>query len=168
MEEHALAGRTPPVVAFDLDLANFFGTMERDRIRDALQQHFPEALPWTRWVHADVEELDLPQGGVAYTDRGSGQGDVFSPAASALAMGVAAGTARDDLRGGPQGSPVGAVDQWFMDGCQAFVRVQVAEEWLHRMDQTITSTGSSRDTGPNCKSVARLLCHPDRRAEING
>eukprot|EP00974_Lingulodinium_polyedra_P056749 5458993-Lingulodinium_polyedra.AAC.1 len=75
MEAEAIAGRTPPVVVFDLDLANMFGTVERSCIRDALKQHFPEASAWTQWVHEDVEVLDLPQGGVAYTDRGSGQGD---------------------------------------------------------------------------------------------
>eukprot|EP00959_Pyramimonas_sp_CCMP1952_P386193 8093952-Pyramimonas_sp.AAC.1 len=89
VEAEAVAGHIPPVVAFDLDLANMFGTILRERIRGALRRHFPEALHWTQWVHADDELMDLPQGGVAHTDRGSGQGDVFGPAASALTLGDA-------------------------------------------------------------------------------
>ena len=168
MEEQAMSGRMPPVIAFDLDLANMFGTVERDRIREALRQHFPEALPWTQWVHSDTEVLDLPQGGEACTDRGSGQGDVFAPAASALALGDSVCAARADLRSGQQRDRIGAVDEWFIDDGQALVLVEAAERWLRRIDQAIDGIGCSRDHGPNCKSVARLLCHPDRRAEFHG
>ncbi|CAK0846886.1 unnamed protein product [Prorocentrum cordatum] len=97
------------------------------------------------------------------------KGDVFGPAASALTLGDAVGAARDELQG-QAGGRIGAsaVDKSFIDDGQALVRVEVAERWLRRLDQATASIGCSRDTGPNCKSVARLLCHPDRQDQLRG
>ena len=65
------------MVIFDLDPANMFGALEWPKIRAAIDKHFQEASKWFTWAHEKPEEVDLPSGGVAFSDRGAGQGDVF-------------------------------------------------------------------------------------------
>ena len=43
VEEMAREGLIPPLIAFDLDLKNMFGSIEWPRIRAAIATHFPEA-----------------------------------------------------------------------------------------------------------------------------
>ena len=60
VEELALAGAVEPMVAFDLDLANMFGSVEWPQIRSAIAEYFPEADPWVKWEHLEAEEIELP------------------------------------------------------------------------------------------------------------
>ena len=55
------------------------------------------------------------------------------------------------------GGPLGAVDEWFIDDGQAFVKPQLADRWLRAVDNALHSTGAVRGVGDECKSVARLL-----------
>ncbi len=64
--------------------------------------------------------------------------------------------------------PAGAVDEWFMDDGQAFVQPRLATRWLQSVDRAIAAFGGARARGEDCKSVARLLCPPQRRAEFPG
>ena len=45
VEELAISGAIEPLVVFDLDLANMFGSIEWPRIREAIDKHFPRRLP---------------------------------------------------------------------------------------------------------------------------
>ena len=171
IEELALTGAIEPLVAFDLDLANMFGSIEWPAIRNAIAKHFPEAEAWVQWEHAAVEEIELPSGGVAYGDRGAGQGDVFGPTKASLALGEAVTHARPGMAlesNGTTGDRIGASDEWFMDDGQAFVKPHVASNWLRKMDTAIESFGGRREIGRESKSVARLLCPPGRVREFDG
>ena len=55
VETLAHADQLPPVVIFDLDLANMFGTLEWPIIRDAIDKHFQEASKWLNWEHEKPE-----------------------------------------------------------------------------------------------------------------
>ena len=46
VEELVRSGVIEPLVGFDLDLANMFGTIDWAAIREAVSAHFPEALSW--------------------------------------------------------------------------------------------------------------------------
>ncbi len=52
MEELAAAGVIPPVVFFDLDLANMYGAIEWPHIREAVGRYFKGAEAWLQWAHA--------------------------------------------------------------------------------------------------------------------
>ena len=77
VETLALRGCTPPMVAFDLDLANMFGSIEWPEIRAAVDRHFVEASAWVTWCHAEPEVVQLPPGAEHQVTRGAGQGDVY-------------------------------------------------------------------------------------------
>ena len=62
----------------------------------------------------------------------------------------------------------GAVDEWYIDDGQGFVSVALAERWLKSIDQAIASFGGRRETGSECKSVARLICPAPRMSEFSG
>ena len=87
VESLARAGELPPVVIFNLDLANMFGTLEWPKILAAIEKHYNEASKWFEWAHRRPEEIELPGDVVAYSDRGAGQGDVFGFTASSLTLG---------------------------------------------------------------------------------
>ena len=71
IEELMLHGTLEPVVAADLDLVNMFGNIAWPFIRDALQNHFQEALSWTSWQHQASSTSILPSGEEFSTDRGA-------------------------------------------------------------------------------------------------
>lgn len=172
VESLALQGSIDPVVAFDLDLANMFCSIEWPEIRAAVSKHFAEARPWIEWSHQEPEVVELPCGATHEVNRGAGQGDVFGSANSALALGERVLEHRERFPGmcstsAPLSGP-GAVDEWFIDDGQAFVRPEFADAWLRSVDQAIADLGGSRGQGVACKSHARLLCtrqhaatHPD-------
>ena len=168
VEELARSGSTEPLVAFDLDLANMFGTIEWSEIREAVAADFPEALSWLQWQHSCVDEVDLPSGGTALTDRGAGQGDVFGSTHSSLTLGRHMVQHRERFCEARPQQPSGATDEWFIDDGQAFVKPALAETWLQSVDQAIAAFGGHRETGAECKSVARLLCQPEREAQFQG
>eukprot|EP00973_Karenia_brevis_P071372 9914170-Karenia_brevis.AAC.1 len=63
VEELASSGVIPPVVAFDLDLQNMFGSIEWPQIRASVARHFPEAQRWTEWAQQEPAVVQLPAGG---------------------------------------------------------------------------------------------------------
>jgi len=155
------------MVAFDLDLANMFGSIEWPEIRAAVHRHFPEAAPWVTWCHAEPEVVQLPCGTEHPVTRGAGQGDVYGSALSSLALGdrLTEHRARMQHAHGASSAGLGSVDQWYVDDGQAFVRLDVAEEWLRSVDAAILAVGGSRSAGADCKSHARLLCTPAYAAD---
>ena len=166
VEELALSGSIEPLVAFDLDLANMFGTIDWSAIREAVEADFSEALSWLQWQHSSPDEVDLPSGGTAYTDRGAGQGDVFGSTHSSLTLGRHMAQHRQRFCEARPQQPSGATDEWFVDDGQAFVKPALAEAWLQSVDRAITSFGGHREAGAECKSVARLLCQTGHEVEF--
>eukprot|EP00973_Karenia_brevis_P045845 6349660-Karenia_brevis.AAC.1 len=93
VEEIAISGMIPPLVALDLDLCNMFGSIEWPSIRASIAAHFPAASAWTDWTHAQPSVTTLPSGEEAAFDRGAGQGDTFGTAQACLSLGDARSSA---------------------------------------------------------------------------
>ena len=89
IEELICDGTLEPMVAADLDLVNMFGNAEWPSIRSAIQSHFEEALPWTKWHHEQPSTTVLPCKTDFDTDRGAEQGDVLGSIQSSLTLGAA-------------------------------------------------------------------------------
>ena len=168
VEELARNGLIEPLVAFDLDLSNMFGTIEWAEIREAAAADFPESSNWLEWQHSTVDEVELPSGSVAYTDRGAGQGDVYGSTHSSLALGRRMLQHRERFSQTRPNQPTGAADEWFIDDGQAFVKPELAESWLQSVDRAIQAFGGRREAGAECKSVARLLCPPGQETVHQG
>ena len=158
VESLAIAGRIPPVVAFDLDLANMFCNVEWPEIRSAVGKHFAEACGWLEWCHATPEAVVLPCGSVHMVNRGAGQGDVYGSTSCALGLGERLFEHRTRFG-------ANAVDEWFIDDGQGLVGVHHADAWLRSVDKAIADLGGHRATGAECKTHARLLCTPQVAAD---
>eukprot|EP00973_Karenia_brevis_P084403 11713623-Karenia_brevis.AAC.1 len=141
-----------------------YGSIEWPCIRAAIHQHFACAEEWTVWAHGEASVVQLPGGEALSVDRGAEQGDPFAPLQASLALGEQVLAAREALRQDTvedtfQHRGVGAVDEWFIDDGQAFVRPSLADRWLRTFDRLLQQMGASRTCeGPECKSLARLLC----------
>ena len=149
------------LVVLELGRKNLFGSVEWTLIRASIAAHFEEAAAWTEWVHREATVVQLPHGAEAAVDRGAEQGDTFGSTQASLALGDHMDIARkayaDATEAMRNGGPLGAVDEWFIDDDQAFVKPEYADTWLHAVDNALRSMGAVRGVGDECKSVARLL-----------
>ena len=168
IEELAISGAIEPLIAFDLDLQNMFGSIEWAELRRAVDRDLQEASAWFQWQHSTFDEIDLPGGGTAFSNRGSGQGDVFGSSTSSLTLGGHMSEHRASFGATQPSQPCGAVDEWFIDDGQAFVKPAVADTWLRSVDRAIAAFGGQRARGAQCKSVARLLCAPGSETALDG
>ena len=91
--------------------------------------------------------------------------DVYDSAISSLALAqrLAEHRARMHHTHGASSAGLGSGDQWYVDR-QAFVRLDITDEWLRSVD-AVFAVGGSRSAG-ECKSHARLLCTPAYAASI--
>ena len=135
-------GTLEPMVAADLDLVNMFGNAEWPSIRSAIQSHFEEALPWTKWHHEQPSTTVLPCKTDFDTDRGAEQGDVLGSIQSSLTLGAA--RSQHFARVGDRTFYPGACDEWYIDDGQAFVRPHLFDAWLHSVDAALRSFGATR------------------------
>ena len=141
-----------------------FCSIEWPEIRASVQRHFEEARPWIEWSHQEPEVVELPSGAEYEVNRGAGQGDVYGPTNSSLALGERVLEHRQRFAIAQQGQQgqvalgAGAVDEWFIDDGQAFVKPELADAWLQSVDAAIAALGGQRKRGSECKSHARLLC----------
>ena len=168
VKQAACEGLIEPIVMFDLDLVNMFGTAEWPSVREALAAHFDEALPWVQWQHTTAVRTFLPSGAHHDTDRGAEQGDAFGSAQAALALGH---YKEETFTAGPlEAAPPRAADEWFIDDGQVAVRPGDADAWLQRFDRALDRFGATRGTRAegNAKSSCRLLCPTDRQHEFDG
>ena len=74
VEDLAKSGEIQPLIAADLDLANFFGSTEWDSIRDAIDEELVEVKAWTEWQHEQPSITVLPSGEEFIKNRGVGKG----------------------------------------------------------------------------------------------
>jgi hypothetical protein len=152
VEELADSGAIEPLVAFDLDLKNMFGSIEWAEIRAAVDRDFQEAASWLRWQQSTVDEVDLPGGGSAYTNRGAGQGDVFGSTMSSLTLGGHVAVHRESWAQSRPQQPTGAADEWFIDDGQAFVKPQLADRWLQSVDLATRASAGAVPSGKSAKA----------------
>ena len=112
IEEAAEAGRMHPVVVADLDMQNFFNSVEWPAIRAALEHVFPEALPAVRWEQATQGVTILADASETKFNRGSEQGEALG---AVKAVGPLA-DARAKAHSTPENQGIGGVqDEWYVD-----------------------------------------------------
>lgn len=156
VEMLALQGHIPPVVAFDLDLANMLCNVDWDEIRAAVGKNFEEARAWIEWCHREPEVVVLPSGTEHAVNLGAGQGDVYGFTSCALSLGERIEGHRLRFRntqGRGESDATGAVEEWFVDDGQGFVRLELADMWLQSVDKAITDLGGHRAEGAMCKKA---------------
>ena len=92
------AGQLPrPMLVVQIDAENFFGSLEWDSIREALECEPPELAPATAWKHQSPRFAQ--QDGVApqQKNRGAEQGDAAAAAETGATLGIIARSTWWDL-----------------------------------------------------------------------
>ena len=96
VETAAKDGLIDPIVVADLDMENFFNTVEWTAIRRSLRAHFPEASPAVEWEQQSPGVMVLSDCSEYTFDRGAEQGEPLGSLKAALPLGDARG--RSDSR----------------------------------------------------------------------
>lgn len=84
-------------------------------------------------------EVELPGGGTVFSNRGAGQGDVYGSSTSSLTLGGHVAEHRRTFAASRPQQPMGAVDEWFTDDGQAFMKPELANVWLQSVDRAIST-----------------------------
>ena len=162
VEEAAHAGVIDPVVVADLDMKNFFNTVEWEEIRASMRQHFPEALPIVEWEQQRQGTTILPDGSEFHFDRGAEQGEPLGAVKAVLPLG--------DSRCRIAATNVASrtCDEWYIDDGQLVCAPAALDPWLRAFDSEIARIGATRGSGTEVKSTVRLICPEGREAEFEG
>ena len=72
------------MVIADLDMQNFFNSIEWAAIRSSVRRHFEDAAPFVEWEQQHEGLSFLSDGGSFRFNRGAEQGETFGPIKSAL------------------------------------------------------------------------------------
>ena len=161
------------LLELDIDFQNAYPSLEWDSIREAVQEHLPELLPWTQWCHSAPVPVVLPSGEVRLLDRGAEQGDPLGNLYCALVLaGVSMRTRQKvqlALAATPATSqqPVGYLDAWYADDGQALMLPQRADLYLRTLDAEAALVGATRGSGNDIKSTVMLIGPPSEVANFS-
>ncbi len=145
----------------DLDWANCYPSLEWDDIDDAMQDVLPEVAPWTRWCHQHAAPINLPSGGVHTARRGAEQGDPHGSLQCGLVLAKRSREALASLRQHLRSEHPGIFDAWYADDGQVLCRPAHVDAYLGAIDASVGQSGGTRGSGPDVKTVVRLVGHPD-------
>jgi hypothetical protein len=151
------------VIIADLDMQNFFNTVEWPAIRDALRQHWPQASPLVEWEQTRPSESMLSDLSRFAVSRGSEQGETLGSTKAALPLGTARGRVASD-----DAFQRGVYDARFIDDGVVACEPHLFDTWLKRLDMELANIGVTRGEGPDIKSTARLVCQPGDEANFAG
>ena len=157
IEELADSGSLGPLVAVDVDLVNFFGSVEWAATKDAYRDLFPEGLAWESWCQAEPVSITLPCREQIESDRGAGQGEPDGPLKASLPLGRAMREARSDLQ---ERCRMRFAQGWYMDDGQVFCRPDHLDTILRRMDAGFEAIGATRGSlsqGDDIKSTVKAF-----------
>ena len=87
VESAAQRGLIDPIVVADLDMQNFFNSVEWVSIRKSIATHFKAASPCISWEQSERATTFLPDGASFRVDRGSEQGESLGPIKAVLPLG---------------------------------------------------------------------------------
>ncbi len=163
VEEAARTGLIDPVVVADLDMRNFFNTVEWAAIRESVHRHFEEAIHVVEWEQRSPGTTVLPDGAAFRFNRGAEQGEPLGSVKAVLPLGEARGKVA--ARGAEFR---GACDEWFIDDGTLICAPGLLDPWLRAFDAELARIGATRGQGDNVKSTVRLVCAPERAAEAAG
>ena len=141
IEEIAADGQLGPLVAVDVDMKNFFGSVEWEATESSYRELLPEGLPWVSWCQAAPVSVSLPCKQRIASDRGAGQGEPDGPLKASLPLGREARNAQSDLQ---EHSGIQFAHAWFMDDGQIFCRPEHLDAILKRLDHGLAAIGATR------------------------
>ena len=156
IEECAARGELGEIAVVDVDMANFFGSVEWQPMLEAYAELFPEGLSWETWTTEQENHVTLPCGDRLDVDRGAGQGEPDGPLKASLTLGKSARAAHLSLRA----EDVPSAHCWFIDDGQLFCRPSNLDKVLQRYDSSIENIGASRgrrSAGADIKSTVRVF-----------
>ena len=159
VEDAAKTGVIEPVVFADLDLENFFNSVEWPAIRASLRMHFPEASQVVEWEQREAGTMVLADGSEHSFNRGAEQGGPLGSLKAALPLGNARGRVAATR-------PQRVCDEWYIDDDQLVCAPAMLDPLLRAFDAELETLGASRGTGPDVKSSARLVCPAERVNEF--
>eukprot|EP00973_Karenia_brevis_P006339 862508-Karenia_brevis.AAC.1 len=139
IEDVAASGVLGPLAVVDVDLVNFFGTVEWGAILDTYSELFPEGYAWESWCTAEPCEAKLPSGATVTIDRGAGQGEPDGPLKASLTLGRAVEQSRRDM-----GNDCSFADGWFIDDGQLCCRPWHLDRILRAIDRRLADMGATR------------------------
>jgi hypothetical protein len=163
VEQAARQGTIPAVVIADIDMKNFFNTVEWEAIRSSIQEHLPEASPSVCWEQEEPGTTILANGDEFRFNRGAEQGESLGSTKAALPLGDAIARISDQWEGTP---PV--CDNWFIDDGALVCAPHAFDTWLQAFDCEIAKIGVSRGSGSDVKSSAKLVCTPEAAVDHIG
>ena len=161
----ARCGTIPAVVTADLDLVNFYNSVEWPEIRASIAKHCEALQPMVQWKHLCASKTFLPDGREHEYTRGAEQGDPFGSTEASLPLGDARERAvqQEQVIG-----LSGACDEWYIDDGQLICKPHVLDPWLRALDFELSRIGATRGTGEHVKSTARLICPPEMAQAYEG
>ena len=158
-------GTIPGVVTADLDLVNFYNSIEWSAIRESVGAHCSPLMPLVEWKHSQAAKTFLPDGTEFNIDRGAEQGDPYGCIEATLPLGEARKRAVEK----PQiAEKRGACDEWYIDDGQLICKPEVLDPWLRALDTELSRTGDTRGSGEDVKSTVRLVCPLDQAHRYDG
>jgi len=166
IEELAANGTLGPVAVVDLDLVNFFGSVEWDAILDTYADLFQEGYAWESWCTREPCEVKLPSGDRVAVDRGAGQGEPDGPLKASLTLGRAVERSGSDLE-----PDCKFADGWYIDDGKLCCRPWFLDRILRAIDARLAEMGAtrgSRSQGHNIKSSVRVFARAEDAAAIQG
>ena len=144
VEDAAKTGVIEPVVFADLDLENFFNSVEWPAIRASLRMHFPEASQVVEWEQREAGTMVLADGSEHSFNRGAEQGEPLGSLKAALPLGDARGRVAATR-------PQRVCDEWYIDDGQLVCAPAMLDPWLRAFDAELETLGASRGTRPRCQ-----------------
>ena len=86
IEETIRAGKAPAMVIADLDMKNFFNSIEWKAIRESATKHLPDIMPTINWEQQEEGLTFLGDGTAFRFNRGAEQGETLGPIKSVLPL----------------------------------------------------------------------------------
>ena len=155
VDEGARTGLVSGLVVADLDMENFFNSVEWKAIRASIDAHLPEIRDTVAWEQAEPGTTVLNDGTDILFDRGAEQGETLGPTKAAMPLGDARDRVETRLP-----ATVHACDNWFIDDGVLVCRPEDFDSWLRAFDDEVHKIGVTRGSGPDVKSAAKLVCAP--------
>ena len=166
IETVAESGVLGPMAVVDLDLVNFYGSVEWNSILQAYDEFFQEGYKWEKWCTSECCAAFLPSGDKVVIDRGAGQGEPDGPLKASLTLGRAVQQARGDL-----GPDCKFADGWYIDDGLLCCRPWLLDRILRAIDLRLFEMGATRGSasnGDNIKSAVRVFAKPEDSDAIRG
>lgn len=166
IEKCAAKGALGDSAVVDVEMVNFFGSVEWQPMLETYADIFPEGLQWEAWATEQHNRVSLPCGDELKVNRGAGQGEIDGPLKAFAALSRSACAARTNL----QRQGVSSAHAWYMDDGQLFCRPADLDKVLKQYDDHINKVGAtrgSRTAGNDVKSMVRVF-HASGRTQTSG